>query len=65
MTVLDGELLHLVVAPAHRRTGVGARMLTGALASADHAWQAWSHGDHPAAARLATRSASTASVSCG
>jgi mycothiol synthase len=53
MTVLDGELLHLVVAPAHRRTGVGARLLTGALAAADHAWQAWSHGDHPAAVRLA------------
>jgi mycothiol synthase len=53
MTVLDGELLHLVVAPAHRRTGVGARLLTGALAADDHAWQAWSHGDHPAAARLA------------
>jgi mycothiol synthase len=53
MSVVDGEALHLVVAPDHRRTGVGTRLLTRALASADHAWQAWSHGDHPAAARLA------------
>jgi mycothiol synthase len=55
MSVLDGELLHLVVAPAHRRTGVGARLLTRALANAFHPWQAWSHGDHPGAARLADR----------
>src|SRR6478735_9219067 len=55
MTVIDGELLHLVVAPAHRRAGVGARLLTQALGSADHGWQAWSHGDHPGAAALARR----------
>jgi mycothiol synthase len=53
MTAVDGELLHLVVAPDHRRAGVGTRLLTGALGSTTHAWQAWSHGDHPAAARLA------------
>ncbi len=53
MTVVDGELLHLVVDPTHRRTGVGTRLLARALGSADHAWQAWSHGDHPGAARLA------------
>jgi mycothiol synthase len=52
-TVADGELLHLVVAPDHRRTGLGGRLLAAALTGAVHPWSAWSHGDHPAAAALA------------
>ncbi len=54
-SIVDGDLLHLVVAPAHRKQGVGGRLAELALAGSDHAWQAWSHGDHPAAAALAAR----------
>jgi len=51
--VVDGDLLHLVVAPDHRRQGVGTRLLTQAVGERVGPWQAWSHGDHPAAAALA------------
>jgi mycothiol synthase len=54
-TVVDGELLHLVVAPSHRRQGLGARLLADAAGRRSGPWQAWSHGDHPAAAALARR----------
>ena len=50
-----GSELHLVVAPAARSRGVGGRLLESALASYDGTLQAWSHGDHPAAALLAAR----------
>jgi mycothiol synthase len=53
-TVVDGELLHLVVAPEQRQRGIGTAMAAAALGGSDHPWQAWSHGDHPAAAALAT-----------
>jgi len=53
--VVDGDLLHLVVAPDRRRHGVGTRLLAQALDERAGPWQAWSHGDHPAAAALARR----------
>ncbi len=46
--------LDLAVTPEARRHGVGTALAQVALASADVA-TAWSHGDHPAAARLAGR----------
>ncbi|HEX6246540.1 MAG TPA: mycothiol synthase, partial [Nocardioidaceae bacterium] len=46
---------NLVVAPAARRAGVGRALAQQALeAYADVPVTAWSHGNHPAAARLAT-----------
>src|SRR5690349_14695842 len=51
--VVDGELLHLVVALDARGEGLGGRLLTAATADREGPWQAWSHGDHPAAAALA------------
>lgn len=50
--LLHDGALDLAVAPEHRGTGLG-----GALAEAavDETRTAWSHGDHPAAARLAQR----------
>lgn len=51
----DGEL-DLAVAPAARRRGIGGGLAAEALAdAADVQLTAWSHGDHPAAARLAER----------
>lgn len=44
----------LVVDPTHRGRGIGADLLTRVMAN-PHARTAWSHGDHPAAARLAAR----------
>ena len=52
-SVVDGDLLHLVVAPAARGQGVGGRLLAAALGDRVGPWQAWSHGDHPAAVALA------------
>jgi mycothiol synthase len=52
-SVVDGELLHLVVAPEARRQGVGRGLAHRVLAGPDQSWQAWSHGDHPGAAALA------------
>jgi mycothiol synthase len=48
----DGDL-SLAVQPNSRGRGVGTALLEG-VASYDGALVAWSHGDHPAAARLAT-----------
>ncbi len=45
----DGDLV-LAVAPEARGNGVGGRLLARAIDAAD---RAWSHGGHPAAARLA------------
>ena len=54
-TVLhDGEL-SLVVRPSARRRGRGADLLARVEASYDGPLVAWSHGNHPAAARLAAR----------
>jgi mycothiol synthase len=49
--VRDGEV-DLAVAPAARGRGVGRRLAAAAL-DRDGRLTAWSHGDHPAAARLA------------
>ncbi|MGO4593043.1 mycothiol synthase [Leifsonia sp. 2TAF2] len=49
-----GEL-DLVVDPLFRGLGFGEAMLDGVLATAKGTLSAWSHGDHPAAARLAER----------
>jgi mycothiol synthase len=47
--------LDLAVAPASRRTGEGAGLLAAVLAEVrDGVVKAWSHGDHPGAAALAT-----------
>jgi mycothiol synthase len=54
-TVVDGELLHLVVAPTQREEGLGGRLLDAALRAHPGVRLAWSHGDHPAAAALARR----------
>jgi mycothiol synthase len=49
----DGQL-DLAVAPTARGRGIGGRLADQALASAGPV-TAWSHGDHPAAARLAAK----------
>ncbi len=46
-----GEELHLVVHPDHRAQGLGH----ASLATVEGPAHAWSHGNHPAAARLAAR----------
>jgi mycothiol synthase len=48
----DGDL-SLAVDPEVRGRGIGSALLTRAEASYADAVTAWSHGDHPAAARLA------------
>ena len=50
--VHDGDL-SLAVHPDHRGRGVGAALLARTESAYDDALTAWSHGDHPAAARLA------------
>jgi mycothiol synthase len=50
----DGDL-SLAVHPEHRRRGVGAALLARTETAYDGALTAWSHGNHPAAARLAAR----------
>jgi mycothiol synthase len=49
----DGHL-ELAVAPHARARGIGGRLVARALSTAGPV-AAWSHGDHPAAARLAER----------
>ncbi len=50
--VHDGDLT-LVVRPTARGRGLGSALLSRLGASDDRELTAWSHGDHPAAARLA------------
>lgn len=51
-----GDDLSVCVHPEHRGQGHGGRLLELALAERDHpGLQAWSHCDHPAAARLAEK----------
>jgi mycothiol synthase len=52
-SAVDGDVVHLVVAPEARSHGLGGRLLASALDGRGGPWQAWSHGDHPAAAALA------------
>ncbi len=54
-TIVDGDLLHLVVHPDHRRRGLGGQLLDRALGAHPETRLAWSHGDHPAAAALGRR----------
>lgn len=53
--VVIGDDLSLAVRPTARGRGVGGSLVEQALASYDGRLQAWSHADHPAAARLAER----------
>jgi len=48
-----GDDLSLVVHPDARGHGAGTRLLDGVLAARPGGLEAWSHGDHPAAAALA------------
>jgi mycothiol synthase len=48
------ELLDLAVHPEHRAGGVGTALARAALTEVDRV-EAWSHADHPAAARIAAR----------
>ena len=50
-----GNGLSLAVRPASRRRGVGESLAAQALAAYDGELRAWSHADHPGAARLAAR----------
>ena len=47
--------LELVTAPPARWRGLGGALALQALESRSGPWAAWSHGDHPAARRLAQR----------
>jgi len=49
-----GEILDLAVHPDHRRLGIGTALAAAALEGLTHV-EAWSHGDHPGAARIAAR----------
>ncbi len=52
--LLAGDDLSLVVGPASRGQGLGRALLDDVLAEADRGGlRAWSHADHPGAARLA------------
>ena len=51
--LLVGTELSLVVHPDARRHGLGGEVLDAALAEVTGDVSAWSHGDHPGAARLA------------
>jgi mycothiol synthase len=51
--LLIGRELSLVVHPDARGQGLGRELLAVALTGVDGELNAWSHGDHPAAARLA------------
>jgi len=50
-----GDDLSLAVRPKSRGHGVGGSLVSQALASYDGGLRAWSHADHPGAARLAER----------
>jgi mycothiol synthase len=52
--VHDNDKLDLVVAPESRGRGTGTELARLALAATPRV-EAWSHGDHPAAARIAAR----------
>ena len=52
--LLHGQILDLAVHPDSRGHGLGTALAAAALASTDRV-EAWSHADHPAAARIAER----------
>lgn len=49
------QVAELIVHPAHRRLGHGARLVDEILAKTDRPLRIWSHGDHPAAVRIAEK----------
>ncbi|OLF07924.1 mycothiol synthase [Actinophytocola xanthii] len=51
---LGNQIVELVVHPRRRRAGVGGSLVAEVL-SVEHPLRIWSHGDHPAAVRLAAR----------
>jgi mycothiol synthase len=52
--LLHGQILDLAVHPDSRGRGVGTALARAALAATDRV-EAWSHADHPGAARIAAR----------
>lgn len=52
--LLHGEILDLAVHPGARGNGIGTELARAALAGAGRV-EAWSHADHPAAAKIAAR----------
>jgi len=48
------QVAEAVVHPAHRRLGHGTRLVRAVLDGAAPRLRIWSHGDHPAAARIAS-----------
>jgi mycothiol synthase len=52
--LLHGQILDLAVHPDSRGNGVGTALAEAALGATDRV-EAWSHADHPAAARIAAR----------
>jgi mycothiol synthase len=52
--LLHGEILDLAVHPEARGRGTGTALAAAALAATDRV-EAWSHADHPGAARIAAR----------
>lgn len=52
---LHGDLLDLAVHPDARNRGLGTTLAAAALAQVPGRVEAWSHGDHPAAAQIAAR----------
>ncbi len=52
--LLHGQILDLAVHPESRGRGIGTALATTALAGTSRV-EAWSHGDDPAAARIAAR----------
>jgi mycothiol synthase len=52
--LLHGEILDLAVHPDSRGRGVGTALAAAALGATDRV-EAWSHADHPGAARIAAR----------
>jgi mycothiol synthase len=52
--LLHGQILDLAVHPESRNRGTGTALARAALAATDKV-EAWSHGDHPSAGRIAAR----------
>jgi mycothiol synthase len=48
------QIAEAIVHPAHRRLGHGTRLVRAVLDEAPPLLRIWSHGDHPAAARIAS-----------
>lgn len=49
------QVAEAIVHPAHRRVGHGTRLVEAILDRAAEKLRIWSHGDHPAAVRIAAR----------